>query len=569
MSACANILPETASPIVEPSVALPTVCSSESPEIIAMPALETTPALLKSISNNNPNESNSAFTDLVKPVVVAKQPTPPTPVKQPLANKKNQPHPGQSTTSTDDVVPTPPATHISLSMPTPIQMDVDVVVLPTDSSLSVVEPLAPTPSLAFSDNAGSAALGRDDIIMEAIPAPLKKWKSQSPLTPIGVASAGPSRPASPSSSGAISRKGSPSLLPKSVLVNTKNPVSDTTSGQVLEPMPQHRPGDKTVTAKKSKGSDIPHGEKAKIVKAKKPEGGREQSKTVVESCQPPKTAKTNSEAGPSKQRLVADKAASKLPPATGNDKAEQAKRKQKAEERSEGPARKKPRVLKELSVPADSKGANAIDESPENAKVSTGRKPNKSEPLTSKAKAKKSKSADLDPNSDSDAPLLDLDPARISELQGMLIESFAVSRASSQSASVLYRSVTQNRPSLKTEHTEKQWLQMIEAVLEDGQNRSGVFGKIESSFKVSLYGCLVLFPVLTAFNLLWRAKDDSDRALEAKWFYVPERDVDQDRAALISSMMPRAAKRTETKKYKQYYYQPLDKISRWDPEDDL
>ena len=64
-------------------------------------------------------------------------------------------------------------------------------------------------------------------------------------------------------------------------------------------------------------------------------------------------------------------------------------------------------------------------------------------------------------------------------------------------------------------------------------------------------------------------QDDSDRALVAKWFYVPENDADQERATLISSMMPRAAKRTETKKYKQYYYQPLDKISRWDPEDDL
>ena len=65
------------------------------------------------------------------------------------------------------------------------------------------------------------------------------------------------------------------------------------------------------------------------------------------------------------------------------------------------------------------------------------------------------------------------------------------------------------------------------------------------------------------------SQDDSDLALEAKWFYVPERDLDQERAMLISNMMPRAAKRTETKKYKQYYYQPLDKISRWDPEDDL
>lgn len=65
------------------------------------------------------------------------------------------------------------------------------------------------------------------------------------------------------------------------------------------------------------------------------------------------------------------------------------------------------------------------------------------------------------------------------------------------------------------------------------------------------------------------AQDDSDRPLEAQWFYVPERDEDQERAALIRSMMPRPGKRSETKKYKQYYYRPLGKISRWDPEDEI
>jgi hypothetical protein len=64
-------------------------------------------------------------------------------------------------------------------------------------------------------------------------------------------------------------------------------------------------------------------------------------------------------------------------------------------------------------------------------------------------------------------------------------------------------------------------------------------------------------------------QDESDPPLEAQWFYVPERDQDQERAQLIRSMMPRPAKRTETKKYKQYYYRPLEKISRWDPEDEL
>ncbi|KAH7916619.1 hypothetical protein BJ138DRAFT_292045 [Hygrophoropsis aurantiaca] len=122
-----------------------------------------------------------------------------------------------------------------------------------------------------------------------------------------------------------------------------------------------------------------------------------------------------------------------------------------------------------------------------------------------------------------------------SELTGMLIESLATSRASSLTPTVLYKTITQSHPHLKTEErTKKAWIQLISDVLELG----GMFEKVESS------------------------GEDG----EARWFYVPERDEDQERAGLISALMPRQ-KRNETKKYKQYYYQPLDRISRWDPED--
>ncbi|KAF7979841.1 hypothetical protein HWV62_40583 [Athelia sp. TMB] len=137
-----------------------------------------------------------------------------------------------------------------------------------------------------------------------------------------------------------------------------------------------------------------------------------------------------------------------------------------------------------------------------------------------------------------------LAPARVAELQGMVIEAFAVARASALPASALLASMAGSRPGLRAGAGD------VEAALEAGLRACGMFGKVESSFR-----------------------DDRDRdgarALEAKWFYVPERDADQERAGLIRSMMPRAAKRSETKKYKQYYFQPLDKISRWDPEDDL
>ncbi len=62
---------------------------------------------------------------------------------------------------------------------------------------------------------------------------------------------------------------------------------------------------------------------------------------------------------------------------------------------------------------------------------------------------------------------------------------------------------------------------------------------------------------------------NQELALEARWFYDPERDEDGERAGLVRSMMRRPGKRSETKKAKQYYWRPLPKISRWDPEDDL
>ncbi|KAF8629301.1 hypothetical protein AX15_003518 [Amanita polypyramis BW_CC] len=137
------------------------------------------------------------------------------------------------------------------------------------------------------------------------------------------------------------------------------------------------------------------------------------------------------------------------------------------------------------------------------------------------------------------------DESQDSEIRGMLIESMALSRASSLPVSSLYKSVMQTQPALIAQKSEMEWVSIFRHVLEVGVV-GGVFGKVESS-----------------------GKDDNGQSLEPQWFYVPEMDEDQERAALIRSMMPRPGKRNETKKYKQYYYRPLDKISRWDPEDSL
>lgn len=128
-------------------------------------------------------------------------------------------------------------------------------------------------------------------------------------------------------------------------------------------------------------------------------------------------------------------------------------------------------------------------------------------------------------------------------LTGMLIEAFATSRATSMDSAVLYRVLTQAHPFLATERSKQELLMDIAAMLEAGRVRCGMFEKVDSSGERSRH-----------------------KVLESRWFYIPERDEDEERASLISAIMPRQ-KRNETKKYKQYYYRPLDKITRWDPED--
>ncbi|KAF4567294.1 hypothetical protein EYR40_006293 [Pleurotus pulmonarius] len=142
-----------------------------------------------------------------------------------------------------------------------------------------------------------------------------------------------------------------------------------------------------------------------------------------------------------------------------------------------------------------------------------------------------------------------IDTTHDTEICGLIIESLALSRASAQAISTLYGAIMRARPTLQAQRSEDEWMGVFQRVLSTGdeaEGGTGIFGKVESS-----------------------GKDDADRPLEAKWFYVPEKDEDQERATVIRSMMPRPGKRSVTKKYKQYYYQPLGKISRWDPEDEL
>lgn len=126
------------------------------------------------------------------------------------------------------------------------------------------------------------------------------------------------------------------------------------------------------------------------------------------------------------------------------------------------------------------------------------------------------------------------------ELTGMLVEALATSRASSMDPFDLHSALIQTHPHLETKYNKKQWLKLIPDVLEAGRMRCGMFDKVHSS--------------------------GTNGTKQARWFYLSEKDEDRERARLLEELMPKQ-KRSETKKFKKYYYKPLNKISRWDPED--
>jgi len=126
------------------------------------------------------------------------------------------------------------------------------------------------------------------------------------------------------------------------------------------------------------------------------------------------------------------------------------------------------------------------------------------------------------------------------ELTGMLVEALATSRASSMDPFALHNALIQTHPHLETKYNKKQWLKLIPAVLEAGRVRCGMFEKVQSS--------------------------GTNGEKQARWSYLSERDEDRERAGLLEELMPKQ-KRNETRKFKKYYYKPLNKISRWDPED--
>lgn len=122
-------------------------------------------------------------------------------------------------------------------------------------------------------------------------------------------------------------------------------------------------------------------------------------------------------------------------------------------------------------------------------------------PPLPKASSSYSHMASIENNNDSHQPaqlpsIEDPDTAALNaEICGMLIETMALSRASSLPLSSLYKMMMQTQPSLRSQRSEQEWLTVFARVLHEGEagKGSGVFGKVESSGKVCF---LILIPVL-------------------------------------------------------------------------
>ncbi|KAL1762062.1 hypothetical protein FB107DRAFT_253867, partial [Schizophyllum commune] len=74
-------------------------------------------------------------------------------------------------------------------------------------------------------------------------------------------------------------------------------------------------------------------------------------------------------------------------------------------------------------------------------------------------------------------------PSPDDEVRGMLIQSMAASRASSQTLTTLCRAVLEAYPHLLDKQAEDMWHTEFASVLERGAEQAGLFGKVESSYQ--------------------------------------------------------------------------------------
>jgi len=184
------------------------------------------------------------------------------------------------------------------------------------------------------------------------------------------------------------------------------------------------------------------------------------------------------------------------------------------------------------------KGPRPIPDSPLPCSE-VARVPVSSEVLSAPSTSAKPSEPESSGDKRTDEQELEIDEAGKEELRGFLVQTLAMSRVASMPATCILKEVLQDQPQLAAQRSRKAWLKLVKRTLRS----SVVFGRIDRN-----------------------GYDADDKPLECQWFYLPDKDDDRDRAALLKEMMPK--KRSETRKHKQYYYRPVAKLSRWDDEDE-
>ena len=185
--------------------------------------------------------------------------------------------------------------------------------------------------------------------------------------------------------------------------------------------------------------------------------------------------------------------------------------------RTSAPAQKQPLIR----APAHSPIPTYLARTSSSSNSSTAAMPSSSptfdrNPHTAKANSGKSSDGNRDNDGDDDD---DNQSCPHPALLGILIEALALSRASSLPVSTL----TRTNPAL--------------ASYPDGLVTSTLAWAVRSR----ILGCV----------------RSSGEALPPSYFYDPAADPDRERGELLRCLMPRAGKRRETMKYKQYYWAPV------------
>jgi hypothetical protein len=151
---------------------------------------------------------------------------------------------------------------------------------------------------------------------------------------------------------------------------------------------------------------------------------------------------------------------------------------------------------------------------------------------------------------------------------GHLIATMATARASALAPSTLYSALQRAAPVLARSQPKRTWLREINRVLATGATR-GVFGCVGANGEAVADAAsdAATKPTGRGGRKSSATALAGGRHVERMWFYKPDGDWDRERAEVAKATMPE--RRSESRKFKRYYWKPLDKISKWDREDEL